>query len=136
MKKLLEKLKPVIKKMIMDMLKKKMGDGAFAEITAHQEEDDAVGKAMMKGTMKPWMKKMIEILKPSIKQMIKEILIPILKKKMKGGFTEIAAHQEEDDATGDDEGEHQEGDDEGEDEGEHQEDDDEGDDEGVDEEVA
>merc|ERR1740121_2563288 len=97
MKRLVEKLKPILKDMIQKMLEKIMGGGSLTEITADQEEDDASGKAVMMLKMKPWMKRLVEKLKPILKDMIKKML----EKIMGGGsLTEITADQEGDDASG------------------------------------
>merc|ERR1719277_1948591 len=94
---LLKVLKPIIKRTIKLIVKKKLRGGlSFAEITAKQEEDGASGKAVMP-KMKPWMKRLWVKLKPIVIETIKKVL-----KQMLAGdsLTEITADQEEDDASG------------------------------------
>merc|ERR1719277_830672 len=94
---LLKVLKPIIKRTIKLIVKKKLRGGlSFAEITAKQEEDGASGKAVMP-KMKPWMKRLWVKLKPIVIETIKKVL-----KQMLAGdsLTETTAHQEEDDAAG------------------------------------
>merc|ERR1719436_331729 len=93
MKRLWVKLKPIVKDMIRQMLDKLLAGGSLAETTAHQEEDDAAGKAIMT-EKKPGLKILLKVLRPIIKRTIKLIV----KKKLRGGlsFAEITAKQEDD----------------------------------------
>merc|ERR1719254_159516 len=77
MKRLWVKLKPIVKDMIRQMLDKMLAGDSLTEITAHQEEDDASGKAVMP-KMKPWMKRLWVKLKPIVIETIKKMLKQML----------------------------------------------------------